>query len=57
VATVGTAEEDREVVVDELAAAVGEDRRAAGETCTVLLAALGGKSSDEAVVYGDGGAD
>ena len=36
-ATFGTAEEDSEVVVDELATALGEDRRAAGETCMVLF--------------------
>ncbi len=32
------AEEDRELVADQLAAAAGEDGRPAGETCALLLA-------------------
>src|SRR5262249_15892058 len=38
VAAHGAAEENRPLVADELAATVGEDGRAVGETCPVLLA-------------------
>ena len=47
----------RPVTTNEPAAPAGENRRTAGETCSLLLAALGRESSDEAVVYGDGAAD
>jgi|SRR3989475_2051084 len=40
VATASVAEEDWELVADELAAAAGEDGRSAGETCALLLALL-----------------
>jgi hypothetical protein len=56
-AAAGFAAEDRELVSDESPAAAGEDGRQAGETCTVLLVVVGGESSDEAVIYGDGAAD
>ncbi len=57
VAASGAATENRELVPDELAAAVGEDGRAAGETCPVLLAGAGGEPSDSAAVRGHGAAD
>jgi len=44
VATAGVAEEDRPLVADQFAAA-------AGETCTVLLAAAGGESPHTAAVW------
>src|ERR1019366_10076180 len=54
VAEAGAAEADRELVVDELAATVGEDRRQADQACAVLLAAAGGEPSDAAPVRGHG---
>src|ERR1039458_7373652 len=51
VAAAGAAEEDRELVADEFAAAVGEDRRAVSEACPVLLAAVGGEPPDAAAVW------
>ena len=50
VAAAGAAEEDRELVADQLAAAAGEDRRPVGEARPVLLAAVSGRSSDAAGV-------
>lgn len=47
-------EADRELVVDELAATVDEDRRQANRACAVLLAAAGGEPSDAAAVRGHG---
>src|SRR2546426_254616 len=41
VATASVAEEDWELVADELAAAAGEDGRSACETCALLLAFAG----------------
>src|SRR5215510_3817985 len=57
VATAGAAEEDRSLVADQPAAAVGQDRRALSETCPVLLALAGRGASDAAPVRGDGAAD
>ena len=51
----GFAQRDRELVADEPAATAGQDRRTAGETCTVLLAAPGGRTSEPAAVRGDAG--
>jgi hypothetical protein len=51
------AAEDRQVVTHQLAAAAGEDGRAIDQTRSVLLAALGGESSDTAVIYRDDAAD
>ena len=48
VAAAGAAAADREVVVDELAAATGENRRSIGQARSVLLVAPGGESSDTA---------
>jgi hypothetical protein len=44
-------------VADQLAAATGEDRRALGEACPVLLAPVGRGPSDSAGVRGDFAAD
>src|SRR5206468_2760486 len=44
-------------VADRLAAAVGQDRRAFGETCPVLLALAGRGASDTVPVRGNGAAD
>ena len=38
-------------VADQLATAAVEDRWTAGETCPLLLAAIGGEPSDETVVW------
>ena len=57
VAAAGAAEGDREVVVDELTAAAGEDRRATDQARSLLLATVGGEPSDAAVVGVDGAAD
>jgi hypothetical protein len=57
VAAAGTAEEDRPLVADQRAAAVGQDRRACSETCLVLLALAGRGASNAAPVRGDGAAD
>ncbi len=57
VAAAGAAEAEQQLVADELAAAAGEDRRAADQTRSQLLAALGGESSDTAAVWSHGGPD
>ena len=49
--------EDRQLVADQLAATVGEDRRQIGQARPVLLAAAGGEPSDEAAVRQHGAAD
>jgi hypothetical protein len=51
VAAAGAAEGNRNVVVDQLAATVGEDRWTAGEACPLPPAFAGGKPSDEAAVW------
>ena len=48
---VGTAEEDRQLVAHQLAAAAGEDRWPAGETRPVLLAVAWGESPDAAYFW------
>jgi len=53
----GAAQEDRQLVLDQLAAAAGEDGRSIGQARTVLMAALGGESSDATVVWGHAGQD
>src|SRR6516164_205813 len=50
VAAAGTAEENRQMVADQLAAAAGEDGRAAGEARPLLLASLGREPSDPAAL-------
>ncbi len=39
------------MVADQLAVEAGEDRRSAGETRPILLAALGGEPSDSTTVW------
>ena len=53
VSTAGAAERNRNVVVDQLAAAAGEDRRTVGKARAVLLADAGGRTPDESTVLGD----
>jgi len=48
---------DRQLVVDQCAAAARQDRWASGEACAVLLAALGGESSDPTPVRVDAPTD
>jgi hypothetical protein len=48
---------DRELVVDEFAAAAGENGRTTGEACPLLLAFAGGEPSDKAAVRSDGRTD
>src|ERR1019366_6509089 len=48
VAAAGFAERDSELVSDKFAATAGEDRRAAGQTCALLLATAGGRTSEPA---------
>jgi hypothetical protein len=50
VAAAGAADEDRALVADQLAAAVGENRRPIDQTRPLLLVAAGGESPDAAVV-------
>jgi hypothetical protein len=57
VATVGAARTDREVVTNQLAAAVGEDRRTAHPTRALLLVAAGRESPDTPAVRGHAGED
>jgi hypothetical protein len=52
----GAAEEDRRLVLDQLAAAVGEDRRTFDQARPVLLAAPGGEPPDATAVWSHGGA-
>lgn len=51
----GRAQANRELVADQLAAKAGEDRRTAGEICSLLLAFSGGTASDAASVRGGAG--
>jgi hypothetical protein len=53
----GAAEEDREVVADEFAAAVGEDGRPTSEARSLLLGAVGREPSDAAPVWKHPAAD
>src|SRR5712692_10366582 len=50
-ATVSVAQEDWELVVDEFAAALGEDRRTTGEACALLLAAAGRRAAHAAAFW------
>ena len=54
---VSVAEEDWELVADEIAVAVGEDGREAGETCPLLLVIVSRELSDAAAVRSDGAKD
>ena len=53
VAAAGPASRDRRLVSDQPAAAVGEDGRAAGKACAVLLDDAGGRTFDANTVRGD----
>jgi hypothetical protein len=53
----GAAEEDRELVADQLATTAGEDRRQAGQARPVLLACVGRGPFDAPGVRGDSAAD
>src|ERR1035437_7326412 len=57
VAAAGSAGRDRRLVADQRAAAAGEDRRADGQACTVLLADAGGRAHDARAVRSDASAD
>ena len=57
VAALGAAQQNRELVADEPAAAVGEDGRQAGQACPLLLVVVGGESSDAAAVWQHGAAN
>jgi hypothetical protein len=57
VAAAGTAEEDRPLVTDRRAAAVGQDRWARGEACPIFLAPAGRGASVETYVLGDSAED
>jgi len=46
-----------ELVADEFAATAGEDGRAAGETCALLLVFAGGRTSEPAAIRGHAGPD
>ena len=50
VAASGAAQENRQLVADQLAAEAGQDGRSSGEMCPLLLAALGGESSHATLV-------
>ena len=53
----GAAKQDRQLVADQFAATVGEDRRQADQARPVLLVDTGRESPDAAAVWGDGAAD
>ena len=57
VAAAGVTKANRELVAHEFTATTGEDRRTAGETCPLLLALAGGRTSDSAAVRSDAGPD
>ena len=57
VAEAGFAAEDRELVLDRLATAAGEDGRKLGETCPMFLVAFGGEASEPATVRQHVGAE
>ena len=56
-AAAGASAEDWELVVDEFAAAAGEDGRKVGEACPLLLVAPGREPSDAAAVRSDAATD
>src|SRR5664280_1325454 len=57
VAAAGVAQANRELVVDESAATAGENGWKVGETCPLLLAAVGREPSDETALWEYGAAD
>lgn len=56
-AEIGSADGDRVVVLDELAAEAGEDGRAVGKARAVLLADAGRRASDASAVRCDDATD
>ena len=56
-AAAGDAPTNRELVAYEFAATAGEERRTAGQTCALLMATAGGRTSEPAAVRGDAGSD
>ena len=56
-AAAGAAEGNRNVVINEFAATVGEDGRQEGQTCPLLLATAGGEPSHTALVRKHAAAD
>ncbi len=56
-AAAGDAPTNRELVAYEFAATAGEERRTAGQTCALLMADAGGRTSEPAAVRGDAGSD
>ena len=56
-AAAGAAARDREVIVDQLAATAGEDRRPIDQARSLLLAAVGRKPPDAAAVWNHAAAD
>jgi hypothetical protein len=57
VAAAGVAQANRELVADQPTAAAGENAWKVGETCPLLLAAVGREPSDEAALWEYGAAD
>jgi len=57
VAAAGAAKPDRQLVVDEPAAAIGEDGWPIGQACPVLLADAGREPSHTAAVWEHGRTD
>ena len=57
VAALGAAQRSRQLVADQLAAAIGENRRSIGQARMIRLVAPGGKSSDAAALWRDAPAD
>ena len=53
VAVTGAAQGNRQLVADQFATAVSQDRRAVGKACAVLLALAGQESSDAAAICAD----
>jgi hypothetical protein len=56
-AAAGAAQPNRELVADESAATAGEDRRATGAACAVLLAATRRGASEPAAIWSHAGPD
>ena len=57
VAAAGTADENRKLVSNQFAAAIGENRRSIGQARTILLATASGESSDKEAVWQHGAAN
>ena len=57
VAALGAAQQNRQLVANQLAAAVGKNRRPIDQARSIILVVPGGESSDAAVVWGHGAAD